>query len=317
MKKKCKVCGAPLNHERCEYCGTNHETSEQSNPETTHHLPNNDVPSNDLSEFGFDSPDDLAQTFNSDPQTQHHGQMQYFDPRPPKKSNTGLIIGIVSAVVIAIVAGALFFNSISFTPYGTHADSPLLGTWENGRGSMFLWVFGEADSVEFLENGTLRMIENGRVQTATWVPGANGTFRANRSRFRYSINDNNLVITDSANDDWRFDRVVEAEVVPENDDISNENEIYFSEADLIGVWEWDSNNNYFYRFNADGTGYRDFEGIEAFEWFMMNGELHLEFEVDVFFGVDYEMWRITFDNNIITLDSLQGNIIYNYIFAGE
>jgi len=51
MNKKCKLCGAPLNldNSRCDYCGTTHDTTEQSTNTLNHHSPQNNIPDLDWS----------------------------------------------------------------------------------------------------------------------------------------------------------------------------------------------------------------------------------------------------------------------------
>jgi len=330
MKKKCSVCGAPLTNEICDYCRTNHGKSEDSSPF------DQSIPTNDLSEFGFDSSTDQTPS-NTSPNPQApdanafnphaptgNGQMQYFNSTPPKKSKAGLIIAICAVVMIAIVSAVMLFAVLGFSQYGTHEDSPLIGRWENGQGPIFLWVFREADAVEFFDDGTVHIIEGGHTREADWIPGANGTLRVNRSRFSYSINGDFLTITDSANDSWRFNRPIGFdEILDALTDIANDIDDAIGGAnieisDIVGMWEWEGSNQYYYRFHADGTGYRDFQGFEAFEWFLIGDELHLEFDDIAAFGVDFEMWHVTLNGDVITLDSLQAaQLIYHYILVPE
>ena len=85
-------------------------------------------------------------------------------------------------------------------------DSDLLGLWENGTGRVFLWVFGRADSVEFLADGTLIITEDDDSETVDWSPDNSGVFTADGRSFTYSIDGDVLTITDSSNDEWSFDR---------------------------------------------------------------------------------------------------------------
>jgi len=85
-------------------------------------------------------------------------------------------------------------------------ESGLLGQWQDGTGRFFLWVFGEADSVEFLENGTLVITEAEQTSLVDWASTELGTFVADGDSFAYSIVDNTLTITDRSNDSWSFNR---------------------------------------------------------------------------------------------------------------
>ncbi|MCL2559362.1 MAG: hypothetical protein FWE07_02645 [Turicibacter sp.] len=85
-------------------------------------------------------------------------------------------------------------------------DSELLGYWDNGSGRILLFVFGTADSVEFLEDGTVIITERGNSTTVNWAPIEPGRFLANNQEFSYRIVGDVLTITDSWNDDWHFDR---------------------------------------------------------------------------------------------------------------
>ena len=86
-------------------------------------------------------------------------------------------------------------------------ESALLGHWQNGTGRFFIWVFGEADSVEFLEDGTLVIRESEHTSVVDWAASTQlGTFTADGDLFAYSIVDNTLTITDHSNDSWSFNR---------------------------------------------------------------------------------------------------------------
>jgi len=86
-------------------------------------------------------------------------------------------------------------------------NSALTGHWNNGSGSIFLFVFRTADEVEFLEDGTVIITEGGSSNTVNWSHTGAGLFTADGHEFTYSINGETLTITDSADDDWTFDRV--------------------------------------------------------------------------------------------------------------
>ena len=127
--------------------------------------------------------------------------------------------------------------TVDFPPYLDEAEemvrtpieeSPLLGYWENGEGLVFLWVFGRADSVEFLEDGTAIITENGISDTVSWSPGATGAFTADERPFTYIIDGNTLTITDSSNDVWSFERSGEngdsATIASDDDEDDNGND---------------------------------------------------------------------------------------------
>ena len=85
-------------------------------------------------------------------------------------------------------------------------DSALLGFWRNGSGRYFLWVFGEANTVEFLVDGTLIISEDEQREVVDWKSTEPGTFTADGDLFTYSIMSNILTITDRSNDSWSFYR---------------------------------------------------------------------------------------------------------------
>jgi len=86
-------------------------------------------------------------------------------------------------------------------------DHALIGTWDNGSGRIFLFVFNEADSVEFRANGTVVITEGRSSRTVNWSSSGPGAFTADGQNFAYSIRGNILTITDSWDDSWTFDRV--------------------------------------------------------------------------------------------------------------
>ena len=307
MRKKCKVCGAPLTSDRCDYCGTNHGANAQPISTFDQNIPQNDIPKNDIPQNtipqdtipqpevpGFDFPN--AEPNYSQPQ---HGKNS-------KKSNSGVIIGIVVAIVVVVIAG-WFFLSRRFVPYGTHEDSALLGTWGNGRGRIFLLVFNEADYVQFFEDGIVIITEGNYMWYAEWEPGASGTFRANGDRFRYSITGDRLVITDSWNDEWTFDFVA-----PSATELAESN-VTISEADLIGNWVWNFDHNFIYEFNANGTGQRGFPGSRFdFYWEIIDGNVVV---LDFWSSTDY--WVATIEGNILTLGSLDTFEVWQYLRVGD
>jgi len=130
-------------------------------------------------------------------------------------------------------------------------DTPFLGHWDNGAGARFLWVFGEADEVEFLLDGTVVITENGMRRTETWQLTTTDIIIVDGEEFRWYINGNRLTITDSFNDDWFFDRAgTYQETEPSREDLEDH--------DLVGVWD----NGYGARFlfvfgEADSVEFRD------------------------------------------------------------
>jgi len=100
MKKKCKVCSAPLSNERCDYCGTEHgakkKTSSESDDFLNYDIPANDVPINDVP--GFDVPN------AADTQTQDSQPMPMM--MESKRFNPAIIVGIIIALIIV---GILWF----------------------------------------------------------------------------------------------------------------------------------------------------------------------------------------------------------------
>ena len=84
-------------------------------------------------------------------------------------------------------------------------DSPLVGAWDQGDGDLFLLIFGEADSVEFLEDGFVIISQNDESHTVNWRPGgAENTFSAAGAAFVFEIDNEMLTITDAAGDSWTF-----------------------------------------------------------------------------------------------------------------
>ena len=110
------------------------------------------------------------------------------------------IPAILISVFSLLIAALLWFF------YNIHSQESLLGTWENGRGAIFLMVFDEADSIEFLENGTIIITHKNSQRSVNWKSDTPGIFIADGEQFSYSINDDILVITDMWEDNWTFDR---------------------------------------------------------------------------------------------------------------
>jgi len=144
------------------------------------------------------------QQYYQPPQQYYQPPSQYYQPPPqqyppvgvnaPKKSQTGLIIGLVAggvvlfalAIIIAINIGGLFtpdhnepigtFNPpITSTPVPTTptpdsaVDRALLGAWELESGDR-LWYFGESDVITFFDNedGTFGVHESEHEEPGVW-----------------------------------------------------------------------------------------------------------------------------------------------------
>jgi len=88
-------------------------------------------------------------------------------------------------------------------------DNPLIGRWENGSGRAWMWFFGPADELEFVDNERLRLWENGRRMTVTWNHTGPGTFNIYSDYFNgsisYVIDGDNLSIT-FRRTTWTFTR---------------------------------------------------------------------------------------------------------------
>jgi len=107
-----------------------------------------------------------------------------------------LLGAVLSVLMLFVLAGCGSGND----------DHDLIGSWDNGEGRIFLWVFGRADAVEFRDNGTVIITEGRDSQTVDWSAGNSGHFTAGNREFTYTIVGDTLTITDSANDSWSFDR---------------------------------------------------------------------------------------------------------------
>ena len=162
-------------------------------------------------------------------------------------------------------------------------DSELLGYWEQGDGQVFLWVFNQADSVEFLVDGTLIITENGQRTVVEWEPTEPGAFTADGDSFTYLIARDILTITDSSNDSWSFYREGTAPIIEEvedeedeevdededededeEDEDEDEDETATGSNETALIGEWNFIGTLWWTFNADGTGY--LEGIGDFTW---------------------------------------------------
>jgi hypothetical protein len=284
MRKKCKSCGAPLSHERCDYCGTSHGAPQQPAAEDIASAPNFDIP-------------------NGTPQSSQPEQMMM--ESKGSSSVVSIIIGIIFVLAIAIAVRAWFVIGSGSDSQVVNdvlsENSTLLGTWENGSGRIFLFVFDRAESVEFLENGTVIITQpNGDRNTVNWNLDGSGAFTADRRQFTYSINGDVLTITDSANDDWMFDRAASGTTHLDVDTATEvaPTEIESTEGHEI-VGEWDFFGTPWYRFYADGSAV-NLQTDQNFTW----GE---DGSLD---SITYESWRI--NDNTLTVTWASG-VSFEYI----
>lgn len=282
MRKKCKMCRSPLNNERCDYCGADHDLNRQASSKSVDTF-NYDIPQNDVP--GFDVPNSRMQSSHSQQKTVSGGV-------------TAILIGI--AILVVIVCGVLFFNG------GTGdslEESTLLGTWGDGEGLIQLLVFQRADSVEFLENGVVIINQGGSRWSANWESDASGTFSADGEQFSYSIDGDILVITDSWNDEWTFNRTASVAT----DHISSDTPL--SKEDVVGTWDWDFDDDFIYAFNVDGTAIRGYSDLR----FDFNWELVDDNTIVMDFGSHNEHWEAIIENDTLTLTDLDGYQIWQYV----
>ena len=300
MKKKCKVCGALLDNERCNYCGTSYGSVKQTTAEDI--INSKSVASN--SRHGF------LDSFNDGTTYPEHSQ-----PTPMsmeiKRSNPAIIVGIVVAIAIAIGAGAWFISNFSSDSYLEQYDSSqeatLLGAWGNGRGPVFLMVFGEADSVEFLENGTVIIVQDGSRWTVNWESSAPGSFEVEGEQFTYSIDGDTLILTDSWNDDWTFERTGSI--------ITNliDNDDPLSVTDIVGTWIWNFDDDFIYIFNIDGTAVSGFSDLP----FDFNWELGNDNTIYMHFGSFTQRWTAAVEDDTLTLAHLDGHEVWQYVKTSD
>jgi len=317
MRRKCKVCGGPLDSEMCFYCGTDHSASKQ-------------ISSQSVDSSNHDSSTEDSHSFDV-PNT----QPQYSQPVPmmeleSKGVNPAIIIGAILILIIIVAAWFIFsggtdsrFASDDSYESSESSDlleeSTLLGSWGNGRGSVLLFVFNEADSVEFLEDGTVMIIQGSSRWLTDWEIDAPGSFTADGEQFSYSIDDDTLVITDSWNDDWTFDRVASG-TVSDTTNLSNDgiDGAPIGEADLIGTWGWDFNDDFIYVFNSDGTAVRGFSDLHFdFNWELVDDNIIYIHFGDHNFGTHTERWSAVIENGVLTLADLDGYDVWQYVRGSD
>jgi len=86
-----------------------------------------------------------------------------------------------------------------------------------------------------------------------------------------------------------------------------------SEDELVGTWLWEDGSEWIYTFNADGTGVRGNSGAITFEWSIVRGNLHIETPIAIFDDAISEIWDVTIEDDVLTLDSSQLGRTYSYI----
>ena len=236
----------------------------------------------------------------------------------PKTFNNSLIIGIVVTFVVAfmVAVGFLLFMNARSQDSGGASNRPasteentLIGTWGNGRGMMHLLVFRHADYVEFLEDGTLIIINGESRWASEWEHVGAGAFIADGERFGYTIEGDTLTLTDSWEDDWAFERIDEMKVdfIPPNATLD--------ETDLIGAWDWDLNRDVIYYFNEDGAGSVrsiNSRSESGFDWEIIDGNTIL-----MHFADETQHWAGQVENNVLTLADLESYNIWQYLRINE
>jgi len=117
MPKKCRVCGAPLNTSKCDYCRTEH-----SNPSETQ-------------ASQMDSFQNTQQDFFAEPQNNHpQYQPNYYTPPVKDKLTINIVAGIfaiISAIVVIFYNIALWGTAIADVTGGivTEGDYLMIGLW--------------------------------------------------------------------------------------------------------------------------------------------------------------------------------------------
>ena len=88
------------------------------------------------------------------------------------------------------------------------------------------------------------------------------------------------------------------------------------DENLVGTWNWDSDRNFQYIFNSDGTGSRGFAGaVETFTWSARSGdELRIRRNNAPSGEITNERWIYTIAGDTLTIDSRQmPGMIFSYI----
>ena len=135
--------------------------------------------------------DQTAQSL--EPQT---GQLQTYAPMQPKKSKTGLIIGIIIIVVILVVllvAAFMFFGGGMTSGSG----SEFYGAWETTMGDMMTYeiIFDSDNSLKYsitgyvVEIGTWK-VNNNKLNLTIDIPGSE--FSSNEYEYEFSDGGNTL-----------------------------------------------------------------------------------------------------------------------------
>jgi len=100
-----------------------------------------------------------------------------------------------------------WIDAVAAIQFVDPADAPFLGKWHEGFGVAGLFIFMEADSVEFLPDGTVIITENEIEETAFWTLDTDEILRIAGREFSWEIENDTLTITDSWETDWVFRRV--------------------------------------------------------------------------------------------------------------
>ena len=206
------------------------------------------------------------------------------------------------------------------------SEADLIGTWEWDLGD-YIYVFnadgtGLVGFPESLEAFTWQILNGNHLYLDfdDWV----------RDRRVITLVDNVLTLT-GLDDSFEFsyirttdfelpsiadeDNNGDADNNGDEDQTSTANGV-ITEEDLAHVWAWDGDAQILYAFNLLGVGMRSGTGVggfEIFDWQIVDGNLHLDFESVAMFGVDYEMWSMTIEGDVLTLESLQGGGTYRHI----
>jgi len=180
-------------------------------------------------------------------------------------------------------------------------DSLLLGIWGGGHGTEPLVLFNEAYYLEFSEDGTLLIIQNGFGRSIEWIFENEGSFLADDQEFSYNIDGDALIIEDDSNNSWTFLRTQTLiDYTPT-----------LSIAEIVGTWGWVNDPDFIYAFNADGTAVRGFEDLRFdFLWTITaENVIYMQMRSD-----DYstERWQATLENGTLTITDLDSTAEWQY-----